>query len=535
MTRFLVAFVFVTGASVMELEMAASRLLAPYFGTSQIVWANLIGLILIGLSLGYLLGGRLADRRPDGRLMCAIVLAAGVYEALLPLFSRPILAAMTGGWFGTPVTVILASFAAILAVFLPPVAALATVSPFAIRLATREVEQSGRVAGALYAASTAGSILGTFVPAFLTIPFLGTRETIALFAALQVATAAWGLALGAGRGPRRFGPFLWLLVPALAYGALPGVTKPVPGLLFEAETFYQYVQVVRQGGANLLVVNEGGGIQSIYEPGRDFTGLYTDDYALLPFLARPRGAPARPERAVVLGSAGGTILRLWDRIARPFVPMELEGVEIDPVVARLAAPYFGFRPGSAAVTVGDARVVLDRSRETYDLVVVDAYSHQLYIPFQLTTVEFFRSVRAHLAPGGFLALNVNASSPEDPLMLAFERTLLAAFPHVYVAKVRGPLNFLLVGALEPVSLAPLRAIAEDGLAALARPLEGAGAGVPADLDGEAVRALAAELLAAWRPVDAGLARRGVLLTDDRAPVEYLTNAMVVRAIEEALR
>lgn len=515
--RFLGLFVFVTGASVMALEMSASRLLAPYFGTSQIVWANLIGLILIGLAIGYLLGGRLADRRPDARIMYGIVLVAGLYQALVPIFSRPILAAMTGGWFGTPVTVILVSFAAILLVLLPPVLALATVSPFAIRLATRDVAASGSVAGGLYAASTAGSIVGTFAPAFFTIPFLGTRATIVLFAALQIAAAGWGLARTAGGDRRRaggWGHFLWLLVPAGALALASGAIKPQTGLLFEDDSLYQYVQVVRQGGANLLVINEGGGIQSIYDPRRDFTGLYTDDYAVLPFLAAP--SAQRPVRVLVIGSAGGTLFRLWDRRVRPLLPLDLHGAEIDPVVASLGPRYFGLRGDEARVAIGDGRVVLDAYPGTLDLVVVDAYSHQLYIPFQLSTVEFFRAVRRHLEPGGLVALNVNAQGPDDPLLLSFERTLRDVFPFTYVAKVRGELNYLVAGAARPVSLAPL-----EGLA------------VSADRTGE-MAVVARELVRAWRPVDGRAAARGMILTDDRAPVEYLTNAMVLRAVKQAL-
>ncbi|MBE3589800.1 MAG: fused MFS/spermidine synthase [Firmicutes bacterium] len=480
--------------------MAASRLLAPYFGTSQLVWANLIGLILIGLSLGYAYGGRLADRRPEPRLLYGLVLAAGVYQALIPLLARPVLSAMLGGWFGTPVTVIAASFAAILLIFLPPVVILAMVSPFTIRLATKDVAESGRVAGGLYAASTLGSIAGTFVPAFLTIPFLGTKETIFLFAALQIAVAAWRL----GRPLHA----LWLLVPAAAAALTPGVVKPVAGLLFEDDTLYQYVQVVEEGGERLLVINEGGGIQSVYDPHHLLTGLYTDSFAVLPFLARPAGP--RPERALVIGSAGGTLFRIWDRLVRPRLPMEMWGVEIDPVVASLGPRYFGLRGDEARVVVADGRVALARFREPFDLVVVDAYANQLYIPFQLSTREFFAEVRRRLAPQGLLALNVNATGDDAPLLLAFERTVADVFPYTYVAKVRGPLNYMVLGAARPLDLRPLEE------------LRGSGDLAP----------LAAELQAALRPADGS---GGILLTDDRAPVEYLTNAMVLSAVRRSIR
>ncbi|MBT9259726.1 MAG: fused MFS/spermidine synthase [Clostridiales bacterium] len=504
-SRFLYLLVFITGASIMELEMSASRLLAPYFGTSQLVWANLIGLILIGLSAGYWLGGKLADRYPRLEVLLGIVLFAGAYQALIPLFARPILKLMIGGWFGTPITVILLSFAAILLIFLPPTVALATASPYAIRLATRSVQTAGEVAGNLYAASTFGSIVGTFLPAFVTIPFLGTRWTLILFAGLQMAIALYGL---------RRGRLLTALlaVPLLGVLGAAGAEKPVPGLRFEGESFYQYVQVVEEKGTYYLVINEGGGIQSLYRPGAFFTDFYADNFTVLPFLVE-----ARPEKILVIGSAGGTLFRLWDRLVGPVIPLEMEGIEIDPLVASLGPRYFGLRGDEAKVRIGDGRVVLAASGERYDLIVVDAYSNQLYIPFQLTTREFFMEAQAHLRPGGILALNVNAVDDQAPLLEAMKATLASVFPHTYVAKVRGPYNYLLVGAEDPVDL---RGLAEEVKAmALSSPSE--------EMRSYAheLYQVALELEQAFTPYRDG---KGLILTDDRAPVEYLTHAMIVK-------
>ncbi|MDI3269377.1 MAG: fused MFS/spermidine synthase [Bacillota bacterium] len=504
-SRFLYLLVFITGASIMELEMSASRLLAPYFGTSQLVWANLIGLILIGLSAGYWLGGKLADRHPRLEVLLGIVFAAGAYQALIPLFARPVLNLMIGGWFGTPITVILLSFAAILLIFLPPTIALATASPYAIRLATRSVETAGQVAGGLYAASTFGSIVGTFLPAFVTIPFLGTRWTLILFAALQMVIALYGL-----KGRRLLAAFL--LVPFLGVLGAAGAEKPVPGLQFEGDSFYQYVQVVEEGGTYYLVVNEGGGIQSLYRPGAFFTDFYADNFTVLPFLV-----DARPEKVLVVGSAGGTLFRLWDQLVKPAIPMEMEGIEIDPLVASLGHRFFGLRGDEAKVHIGDGRVVLAATQERYDLIVVDAYSNQLYIPFQLTTKEFFTAAKDHLEKGGILALNVNAVNQEAPLLEAMKTTLASVFPYTYMAKVRGPYNYLLVGAKEPLSV--------EGLAQKVREMALSSPSEDMRIHAQDLYQVAWELEKAWVPYRDG---KGLLLTDDRAPLEYLTHVMIMK-------
>lgn len=478
---------FVTGAAVMALEMAASRFLAPYFGTSLPVWANLIGLILIALSAGYYAGGRLADRLPDGRVLANVVVAGGIFASLVPLAGQGIFRFMASGITDTPVPQVVASFVAILLVFFPPVFLLAFVSPFAIRLATLDIAKSGQVAGNLYAFSTLGSITGTFVPAFVTIPFIGTRETILIASVLLIAAGA----LGPGRRAR----LLWLFLPLAVYLAGPPVVKPVPGLLYERETPYQFVQVVTQGSYRYLIVNEGGGIQSVYNAGGILTGMYYDYYLPLPLLRT-----GQDKKVLVLGSAGGTILRQYYTVLANRYHLDLTGVEIDPVVAALGPLYFGLDPDQVHVVVADARPWLAASRASYDIIIVDAYSHQMYIPFQLTTREFFASVKQHLRPGGLVALNVNAVSPDSSLLLAIERTVAAVFPYTYQVPVPGSYNYVVIGTDLPVDAAALRA-----------------------LDGSSVANVARTFAAGLVPVGR---TQGLVLTDNRAPVEFLTDQMI---------
>ena len=187
----LAALVFGAGIGSLATEIAASRLLAPYFGSSTIVWANLIGIVLAALAFGYWLGGRLADRRPEPRLLGLIVLAAAVWVAITPFIARPFLDAAVGNLDDASAGAVIGSFFAVLLLFAPAVVLLGMVSPFAIRLAITDVETAGAVAGRFYALSTAGSLLGTFVPALIAIPLAGTQRTLLGTAALLALSASF--------------------------------------------------------------------------------------------------------------------------------------------------------------------------------------------------------------------------------------------------------------------------------------------------------------------------------------------------------
>ncbi|WP_029421328.1 spermidine synthase [Alicyclobacillus macrosporangiidus] len=534
---FLYVYVTITGAAVMALELAASRFVAPYFGTSMMVWANIIGLILLCMSIGYWMGGRVADRRPHPRLLMSITLAAGLWSALLPAFGQAMFARMSGGILGTPVSVIVVSFAAILLVFAPPVLLLAMVSPFAIRLVQADPSEVGKAAGNLYAFSTAGSLLGTFGTAFGTIPFLGTRATLWLWAALLILVSAVGL----GRTAWRWVGASGTAVPAIVALALPSSAPSHTGgqVLYAKDTLYQHVQVEQDpDGAIALVYNEGGGIQSLRRPGDALhDGDYYDDYLVLPDLVagrgngEPEGAeawPAAPEEVpgaasaatpaasaadpgptvLVLGSAGGTIPHLMNVYDRDRFPnLNITGVEIDGDVIPLDYRYFGLTPDDAHIVHQDARAYVRQAAaagKRYDVAIVDAYSQQIYIPFHLSTREFFEEVRSVLTPRGLVALNVNAVSPDSPLLLSMERTVGAVFPHLYVMKARGAYNYIVIGSNDALQPASLQAIPENSpLAAIREEWEGG-----------------------LRDVSGSAITRGMLLTDDRAPVEMLTDSMI---------
>jgi spermidine synthase len=487
----LAVVVFMGGAGTLATEIAASRLLAPYFGSSTIVWANIIGLILVYLSVGYWLGGKLADRRPEPRLLGVIVLLAALAIVATPFVARPILDLAVEGLDAAAVGAVVGSFFAAVALFAVPVTLLGTVSPFAIRLAIDDVGEAGTVAGRLYALSTVGSILGTFLSAIVTIPLVGTQRTMLGSAALLVFAAA--LLLGSRWQVATVAVAALLAIPA-------GTVKATPGLLFEAESAYQYVQVVeRPDGSRTLKLNEGVAVHSLWEPDSVLTGGEWDMFLLVPpLLNRPVHDMA------VIGNAGGTIARAFGTF---YPDVRIDGVEIDPAVTEAGRRYLGLddNPNLHVVTQ-DGRPFLQQTDRRYDVIVVDAY-RQPYIPFYLATEEFFQLARERLEPGGVLALNVARVPGDDRLSRAIGSTLRAVFPQAWVWK---PLRFneLMLGFDRPTTRAGLeeRAGRVDRRIASLVPLFREGA----------------------RPVE----QVEEPLTDDRAPVELLTDQMIVDYIAE---
>lgn len=486
----LLLFVFLAGTGSMATEICASRLLAPYFGDSTMIWANIIGLILASLSLGYWLGGRLADRRSSPFLLGAIVLAAALCVAIVPFVARPLLERGASGIGQLAVGTVAGSFFAALILFAPPVVALGMVAPLAIRLAMERPGTSGGVAGTVFALSTAGSLLGTFVPALLSIPLIGTQRTLLGTSALLAATSA--LALGR-RG----------LVPVVCIVALlalpPGAIRPGAGVLYEGESAYQFIRVVQDGNERVLELNEGVVAHSVYDPASVLTGGYWDLFLVPPLLL---DHPLR--RVAILGNAGGTVARAYRR----FYPQaRIDGVEIDAKVSSVGERFFGLKPGPLLHLFSeDARPFLLDHRDRYDIICVDAY-RQPYVPFYLATREFYELVRSRLRPGGIVALNV-ASLPRDhTLVEQTAGTLATVFPRVYRWQALR-FNALVIGVEQP--LAPAVLSRARGLApARLRPL---------------IHLLAqqAEPVAPARDP----------WTDDRAPVEWVVDRMIINAARE---
>jgi spermidine synthase len=487
---FVRAIAFVVGAASLGAEISAARLLAPYFGASTIIWANTIATVLVALSAGYAIGGRLADRRADLRGLCGIVLIAGVLLALVPFVADPFLRLSVRALGALSVGGFLGSLAAVLALVAVPVLLLGMVAPYANRLGVARIADTGRVTGGLYAISTAGSLLGTFLSALVLIPLIGTHRTFIVFALALALVAAPGLAAR------------WFLLVPVAVAALLAVPSPAIGssvagarVIYSIETPYQYARVLQfASGERWLQLNEGVAVHSLYRPWSYLTGGYWDDFLALPLASRV-GAP---RRVAILGDAAGTVARAYGH----YLPhTRVDAVELDGRLTEIGKRYFDLRGANLHLYTADARPWLAASKARYDAVFLDAY-RQPYIPFYLVTREFFALVREHLRAGGMLIINVGHVPGSDALEKVVSATLRSVFPVVMRDRVSGS-NSLVVAS--PAALSGDRIVAArralpGGLAALAR-------------------AVATRL----GPALGG----GQVFTDDRAPVEWLTDLSLV--------
>jgi spermidine synthase len=482
--------VFSVGIATLGAEIAAARLMAPFFGASTIVWANTIAIVLVALSIGYWFGGRMADRHPTLRALCGTVLAASVLFAAIPFVADPFLSLSVDAFDSYSIGAFAGSLFGVLVLVAVPVLMMGATSPWAIRLKMHAVEDSGQMAGRMYAISTVGSLLGTFAAALLLIPLVGTQRTFLIFALITSTVAALGL-------PRRY-----LLVPAAVAALIfipVGTVKDADDgvVIHEADTEYQYARVVElPDGERHLELNEGLAVHSVYRPDTVLTGNVWDGYLIEPFSVRDEP----PARIAILGNGAGTTARAY---AEYFPNTLIDGVEIDGELHEIGKRWFGLRERpQLKLYTEDARPFLRRIDARYDAIFVDAY-RQPYIPFYLTTVEFFDLAREKLNPGGVLVVNVGHPEGSDELEKVLSATVGEVFPHV----ARDPLedvNTLLVAAEEPPTADNLREVASS---------------LPADL-----RPLALNTASRLAPA----LRGGEVYTDDHAPVEWLIDASIVQ-------
>ena len=506
MRKTLIISVFFAGLATLAIEMAASRLLGNVFGTSNLVWASIIGLILIYLTVGYFWGGSWADRSPHYKTFYQILLWAGFSSALVPWISRPVLRIAADAFDVLNLGILFGSFTAVLVLLIVPMTLLGMASPFAIRLAMEDSSQTGKIAGRIYAISTLGSFFGTFLPVLVLIPLMGTYRTFFTIGLLLVVLGLWGLA--ASTSWKEAVRYAWMpiLIMIMLIWGLPGTDKKSSGMVYESESAYNYIQVLEFDGFRYLRLNEGQGVHSIYHPDTVIYGGPWEQVLTATFFNSALQNPVEITSMAIVGLAAGTTAR---QASAAFPNIEIDGFEIDPEIVDVGRQWFDMNEPNLNVIVEDGRWGLTKSEKHYQIISVDAYRPP-YIPAQMTTREFFQETRAHLTDDGVLVLNVGRAPNDRRLIDALGTTLLTVFPTVHAVDVPDSFNTILFATMQPT-------VPENLLANLEN-LKSQPDAAPVLLD--ALQTAAASL--AEGP------RTGVVFTDDHAPVEWITNDMVLR-------
>lgn len=504
--KYLYFAVFASGMTTLAVELTASRLLGNIFGTSNLVWASIIGLILIYLTAGYILGGWWADRSPHLRTMYLILAWGAFLIGLVPLVANPVLRLAADAFDQLQVGILFGAFTGVLILFSIPITLLGAISPFAIRLAIRTQTEAGRISGRVYAVSTLGSFLGTFLPILLFIPTIGTTRTFIVFSMFLMIVALIGLWLSHGWRVALLWvwmPVVILLLVILGFGR--GV-KATPGQIFETESQYNYIQVLEEGGYRYLRLNEGQGIHSVYHPTEiNYYGPWKQ-FLVAPFFNRPSVVPDDVQSIAILGLAGGTIVRQATEV---FGPIPIDGFEIDGQIISIGEQYFGMNQPNLNPIAQDGRWGLEHSSRKYDLIALDAYRPP-YIPWHLTTLEFFQIVQEHLTEDGAVAINVGRAPEDRRLIDAMVGTLTQVFPSIYVMDIPETFNSIIYATQQPTAV-------ENVYLNLFELSEN-----------QYVHPLLIEALQITALNLKPIPESSTVFTDDLAPIEWITNNMVLR-------
>ena len=429
---------FFAGMSVMAVELGASRLLAPYFSSSQIVWTIIIGTIMIAMALGNLYGGRQADRNPNPDKLYGRILIAAIWIAAIPVVGKYIIMGITAVLIFTVNSnfLVVAGFAACMIIFVFPLFLLGTVTPSLVKFSVDSLDDSGSVVGKLNASNTIGSIIGTFVPTFISIPAVGTSITFLIFAGilLLLALVYFVSAKVNFSKARKIPVSIALFLICCLLGHNNSFAFWQSDLTYEGESIYNYLQVSEDDREVVLATNVLFGVQSVYMKSKDLTGMYYDYAMAGPYMAGIK--EKETFNILILGNGTGTFATQCERY---FDNTQIIGVEIDEKITSLATRYFEM-PEDVEVITYDGRAYLNAIDEKYDVILVDAYQ-DITIPFQMSSVEFFTLVRDHLTDDGVMVVNMNMrGQSEGNINQYLSDTIASVFDQVYTVDVKGNTN-----------------------------------------------------------------------------------------------
>ncbi|WKZ49194.1 MAG: fused MFS/spermidine synthase [Anaerolineales bacterium] len=509
MKRYLLFTVFISGMTVLAAELAAGRLIGNVFGTSNLVWASIIGLILIYLTVGYFLGGKWADADPTPAALYRVLAWGAFTLGVVPYIASPVLRAAATAFDSLQVGILGASFVGVLILFIIPITLLGTISPYAIRLTVDDTSRAGQTSGQIYAISTLGSFIGTFLPTLVTIPAIGTKNTFLLFSMILLLVALIGLVKFGNKADVLKHIWMPFALIALAWFTQNQSLKTTSNQIYETESAYNYIEVLNQNGFTILRLNEGQGVHSIYSPDTlQYNGPW-DQFLVSPYFYANR-KPSDIKRVAIVGLAAGTTARQMTAV---YGNIPIDGYELDPKIVEVGQKYFGMTMPNLNIIIGDGRLNLERSEQKYDIIAVDAYRPP-YIPPHMTTQEFFKIAASHLTDDGVLTIN-SASVPGDRRLInGLATTMATVFPSIYTVDIPGSLNTMIFATKQktiPENFAMnLLALSNDPTI---NPL------------------LITTMQVSFAGLKAGYEPTQVF-TDDHAPIEWIVNDMVVRFILE---
>lgn len=501
---------FFAGMSVMAVELGASRLLAPYFSSSQIVWTIIIGTIMIAMALGNIYGGRSADKNPNPDKLYGRILIAAVWIALIPFVGKYIILGISALLVFTVNNNLLiwAAFSACMVIFVFPLFLLGTVTPSLAKYSVESLEESGKVVGNLGAFNTIGSIIGTFLPTFVTIPAVGTSITFLIFAGvLMLLGIIYFVSCRAGKV--KCAVSVVILIISCIFGSSDSFAFWEKDLTYEGESIYNYLQVKENDEKVYLSTNVLFGVQSVYVKEEKLTGMYYDYAMAAPLMA---GLSKKDGMNIlILGMGTGTYAT---QCSRYYDNVVCTGVEIDEKITKLARQYFEL-PENVKVTTYDGRAYLNAIDEKYDVIMVDAYQ-DITIPFQMSSVEFFTLVREHLTPDGVMVVNMNMrGSSEGNINQHLSDTISQVFDEVYTVDVGRTTNCQLFASSNKTMMETfydeVEALSSDNA-------------LQAELKNFMEQKLEGHLVA----YEAG----SYIMTDDKAPVELLGMQVIDEIIKD---
>ena len=495
---------FFSGMSVMAVELGASRLLAPYFSSSQIVWTIIIGTIMIAMALGNIYGGKSADKNPNPDKLYGRIIISAIWIALIPVVGKYIILGVSALLIFTVNSnfLIIAAFAACMLIFVFPLFLLGTVTPSLAKYSVENLEESGKVIGTLGAYNTIGSIIGTFVPTFITIPAVGTSITFLIFSGILLVLSGIYF-ISARRGARRLIVSGILFVLCCVLGHSQSFAFWENDLTYEGESIYNYLQVKENNRSVILSTNVLFGVQSIYMKEDGLTGMYYDYAMAAPLMVEDK--ELSDMKVLILGMGTGTYAT---QCKKYYGDMSIEGVEIDGKITKLSRRYFAL-PDSVKVTTYDGRAYLNADKETYDVIMVDAYQ-DITIPFQMSSVEFFTMVKEHLNENGVMVVNMNMRGTEEGSINQYlADTIASVFGSVMTVDVNGSTNRELFASDNADMLAVMKANTEN-------------------LASEDLKRLMNYVSLSMEDYRAG----NYLMTDDKAPVELLGMRVIDSLIQE---